>query len=988
MRRPILVILMLAALFVLNRNTNPGLSQTGSDIKSTVDSRGGIIGPELVTDSSGRITSPSNEKPETDKEKHLQQANTKRLASTKKKNYYRVKEGDTLHTIAIKRFGVSVEELKKVNGIKDSLIRVGQVLEIPSHTKREETKAVKTPESIHIREESIVLTSTVETKENMVQEESTQTQQGTDTKIEKPAETINPNSRNPREKPETPMVKQGEERKGKVDNVELRNLFEKLTVASETGESRQMMTVQEESQETKGITKTEKKQEPEKSLAEKERVEVQKEPAKSRATTKENEIVNLQTEMDIRDLIQTMSEITGETFIVDESVKARKVTIISPRGGFNKQNAIRLFEAILNLNGFAIVKEDGINKVVPKRDIKTENLPTEIGTGYGPSSERFITRLVPLKNINATEIANILKPLISREGDILVYPALNTLIIIETASNLNKILKIIENIDLETQIEFIKLKNTDAVDVANKVLQIFGGGGGVPAATTPQTVTRETRTTRTQQRVVPTTPSQATGQAPFKVIPDERTNSLIVIAYPEDMKKIKAVIEELDVKTEEPEQGIYVIRLQNADAEQVVGVLSNLIGGGGGTTYTQGTRRGMTGREMTGGLGGTFGTSYRGLGGTFGTSYRRGQTGTLGGLGQLGQTEGGITRESPEGGVTSTVVAEAEGIRITADPATNSVIFVGSRRDFETIKRVIEELDVRRKQVFVEAAILEVSLDDIKALGTNLSFGFTINDDNLGFGGTQLPGVPSLLGVAASPNAAVNLVGSLSGLFLGVVGESVDPDGSGPIPPIPSFSAIFQALTSLTDVNVLSTPSIITTDNEEAEIIVADVIPFPTGSTVSETGVTVQTIDRQPVGIRLAITPQISEGDFLNLNIHTEVSATRDAPAGLNTAQFGIATTTRSADSAVVVKNGQTIVIGGLVQDRETLLENKVPVLGDVPLVGNLFKFKRRQSSKINLMILLTPRIVENESDMQRILEERQKRNMILQEKGIEKGGY
>jgi len=169
---------------------------------------------------------------------------------------------------------------------------------------------------------------------------------------------------------------------------------------------------------------------------------------------------------------------------------------------------------------------------------------------------------------------------------------------------------------------------------------------------------------------------------------------------------------------------------------------------------------------------------------------------------------------------------------------------------------------------------------------------------------------------------------------------------------------------------------------------VADVIPFPTGSTVSQTGVTVQTIDRQPVGIRLAITPQISEGDFLNLNIHTEVSATRDAPAGLNTAQFGIATTTRSADSAVVVKNGQTIVIGGLVQDRETLLENKVPILGDVPLVGNLFKFKRRQSSKINLMILLTPRIVENESDMQRILEERQKRNMILQEKGFEKGGY
>jgi general secretion pathway protein D len=193
----------------------------------------------------------------------------------------------------------------------------------------------------------------------------------------------------------------------------------------------------------------------------------------------------------------------------------------------------------------------------------------------------------------------------------------------------------------------------------------------------------------------------------------------------------------------------------------------------------------------------------------------------------------------------------------------------------------------------------------------------------------------------------------------------------------------------LTDVNVLSTPSIVTTDNEEAEIVVADVIPFPTGSTVGETGVTIQTIDRQPVGIRLGITPQISEGDFLNLNIHTEVSAVAPAPPGLNTAEFGIATTTRTADSAVVVKNGQTIVIGGLVQDRESVLESKVPLLGDVPFFGNLFKFKRKQSTKINLMILLTPRIIENEGDMQKILEERQKRNMLLQQNGFEKeGGY
>ena len=212
-------------------------------------------------------------------------------------------------------------------------------------------------------------------------------------------------------------------------------------------------------------------------------------------------------------------------------------------------------------------------------------------------------------------------------------------------------------------------------------------------------------------------------------------------------------------------------------------------------------------------------------------------------------------------------------------------------------------------------------------------------------------------------------------------------DGSGPIPPIPSFSALFQALTSITDVNILSTPSIVTTDNEEAEIVVADVIPFPTGSTIGDGGVTVNTIDREPIGIRLGITPQIGDGDFLSLELQVEVSNVRPAPPDLNTDEFGLATSTRTASSSVVVKNGQTIVIGGLVQDRENYLENRVPGLGNVPILGHLFKFKTKTSNKINLMILLTPRIIEDERDMKLILEDRQKRNMLLQQRGFDTEG-
>ncbi len=680
------------------------------------------------------------------------------------------------------------------------------------------------------------------------------------------------------------------------------------------------------------------------------------------------DIVNLQSEMELKDLIQTISEITLETFVLDDAVKGKKITIITPRGGFKKKNALRLFEILLDINGFSIVKSNGVNKIVQKKDIKSQNLPTQIGKRIRESSDRYVTRLITLKNVRVNDVSSVIKSLVSKDGDLVAYPDSNTLIIIDSIDNINRIVQIINNLDVEKQIEFIKIKNAVAADVATKLLEIFSSGSKstrkTPARTTTSRQQRGSASTRATaaQSVQASVSGEATSLG-FKVITDERTNSLIVIAYPPAMSKIKSIINILDVETEQDEEGIYVIRIKNADAEQIVGVLSGLLGGGGTTS----TGRNQRQRSRTTGSGST-------VTGASGSS-------NLGGLG----SRGSITRSISSSGGISSLVASVEGLRITADPATNSVVLVGSRRDYETVRDVIEELDIRRKQVFVEAAILEVGLDNIKSLGGNFSLGFTINDDNLGFGGQQLPGVPSLLGVGADDSSIVNLVGSLSGLFLGVIGEEVDPDGSGPIPPIPSFSAIYQALTSVTDVNVLSTPSIITTDNEPAEIVVADVIPFPTGSTVGTSGVTVQTIERLPVGIRLNITPQIGDGEYLNLNITTEVSATRDAPTGLNTSEFGIATTTRSADSSVVVKNGQTLVIGGLVQDSESVLQNKTPLLGDIPLIGNLFKFKQTTNRKLNLMILLTPRIVESEFDMRQLLEEQQNRKMLLQENGLNK---
>jgi general secretion pathway protein D len=862
---------------------------------------------------------------------------------------YTVQDGDSL-TVLADRFLIPVKELQQINNIDGTVIKTGQTLLIPiisykvregdsllglaaknripvkdiRHINNIEGNTIKIGQTIYIpkRARSFLLTSF--TKEVSAQEIP-------DEEIEVDGDVI-----------DSKFVQEGPDEQ---------------TDVAENVNSQQENTLQDNKEEAVVVEEAEVDIEPDGRPTFE--VVVPQPTSTVSNNNEQDDIVNLQSEMELKDLIQTMSEISSEAFILDDSVKGKKVTIIAPQGGFKRKNAIRLFETILDLNGFSIVSKQGVNKIVQKKDIKTQSIPTDVSTTLGISSDRYITKIISLKNVKADELSKALKSLISKEGDLVVYSASNKLIIVDTVDNINRIVEIISNLDVEKRIEFIQIENADAADVATKLLEIFGAESRI-RSTQPRTSGRSTRQGRASQA---STSQQAsvTGESEilgFKVITDERTNSLIIIAYPQDMEKIRKVISILDVLSEQVEQGIYVLRIKNADAEQIVGVLSTIIGSGGGGGRA-GRQQNQRARLSSGGLGST-------------------QTG----IGS-GQTRAGLSRQAASGALSS-VVAEADGLRITADPATNSVIIVGSRRDYESIKTVIDELDIRRKQVFVEAAILEVGLNDLTALGVNFTFGATLNGDNLIFGGQQLPGVQSLLGIAADSDAAINIVGSLQGLFLGVVGEEIDVDGSGPIPPIPSFTALFQAISSVTDVNVLSTPSILTTDNEQAEIVVADIIPFPTGSTIGTSGVTVQTIERLPVGIRLAITPQISEGKYMNLNIVTEVSNTTPAPADLNTEDFGIATQTRTADSSVIVRDGQTIVIGGLVSDRESIVEQKTPLLGDIPYLGNLFKFKSKQSQKLNLMILLTPRIVETDVDMQQILEEQQRRKTLLQERGLD----
>jgi general secretion pathway protein D len=665
-------------------------------------------------------------------------------------------------------------------------------------------------------------------------------------------------------------------------------------------------------------------------------------------------MVNLRANMTLNEMVKTISEITSEVYLLSDKIRDKNVTIITPEGGFERENAFRIFEILLDMNGYSVISAEGVNKIVPKKGIKSESIPLRLDFDPAESSQKYVMKLIKLKSVKAKGVSNVLRALISKDGFMKAHEPSNTLVVVDNEQNVNKIAEVIANLDYEKKIEFVKVDNTSSANVILKLLEIFNPKGS------------KAKPSKGKDAGFISGSSDLLG---FKVINDERTNSIIVIADPRDLPLIKETIAVLDIESEHAEQDVYVIPVKNADAEQIIEVLGNLFTEGKGaavssTSYSDQTRQS-----------GRTGQSSNRLG--------EGKAGGSGNVGGLGSQGGKIQRGGSEQASASVIVSSDDGLKITSDPATNSIIVIGSLTQYRMVKQIVDKLDVRRRQVFVEAAILEVGLDNLNALGTNFGLGVTVEGDNLGFLGQQLPGIPSLLGVAADPTIATTSIGSLSGLFLGVVGEEVDPDGSGPLPSLPSFSAVFQALSSVTDVNVLSTPSIITTDNEPAEIVVADIIPFPMGSTVGTSGVTVQTIERLPVGIRLSITPQISEGEYLNLDIVTEVSSTREAPAGLNTAQFGIATTTRSADSSVIVKNGQTLVIGGLVQDREEVLHNKTPLLGDIPLIGNLFRFKRNQSRKLNLMILLTPRIVETESDMKQLLMDYQKRKTLLHRRDL-----
>lgn len=616
------------------------------------------------------------------------------------------------------------------------------------------------------------------------------------------------------------------------------------------------------------------------------------------------------TDVDLPVLIKFMSEQTRKNFIFDERVQG-KVTIVSPRK-MTEEEAYNVFLSVLQAKGFATVRVGNSIKIVPAREVRQEPIPMS-GRGRGAAhAGEFVTRLVPLQHAESQEIVQLLTPLLSKDGMISAFQSSNTILLIDSRANIDRLLGILRSVDVESpgDLKIFRLTYAAAPDLAKTLEQLFQAGSAATSAPATRAGVRKL--------------SAGRGTV-IKFIPEPRTNNLIVIAPPDVLQEVTELVAKLDVGIPSGGGKINVYYLENADAEEVAKVLSSLSA-----------------------------------------------TGASGQASAAAQPRAPGQAASSQATLRSIVSADLEGgVKVTADKATNSLVVVASPNDYETLVGVIRKLDIRRRQVFVEAAILEIDLDKSRQLGVEWraagevsnGSGALIGGTNFGFPG----GINEMLTNIAAGSSPMLFSGT--GLLAGGIGGTVKlPDGT----EVPAIAAILRAAKSRNDLKILSSPHLLTQNNKEAEIIVGENVPFITSTSRDSTNLAnvINTVERKDVGITLKITPQIHESEFLSLDIYQESSAIKDTTESTT---VGPTTTKRSARTTVLVKSGDTVMIGGITQETELVSESKVPLLGDIPLLGWLFKYNSKEKKRTNLVILLTPHIVQEPGTYSKKLGDRQR---------------
>ena len=641
---------------------------------------------------------------------------------------------------------------------------------------------------------------------------------------------------------------------------------------------------------------------------------------------------------------RTMATITGRNVVVDPRVKGTMT--LTSTAPVSPAEAMRLFGAQLRTQGFALVDNRGMVLVVPEAEAKLQSAAVSAGAVRGGG--QIQTQIFRLTHENANNLVPILRPLISPNNTINVNPGTNALVITDYGDNLQRLGRIIAALDVSnaTGVEIVRLRHAVASDLAPLVARLIeSGGGGTPAVA---------QGVPGQPGVPPAAMGVATGSGDgyrTTLVPEPRSNAIIVrAANPARLALAKTLIQQLDQAPQaRPDGGsgnIHVVYLKNADATKLAVTLRAAMAALPGQNNTAGGGAAGAG----GGASGTGGLTASQPSQNLGNTSNSGRGTGMGGL------NSGPSINAAGGNQPST------GGQIQADPATNSLIISAPEPVYRELRAVIDQLDQRRAQVFIESLIAEVNMDraadfgvqwqafgqsgsTVGVIGTNYSTGrgsgtgnstniFDIAAAALGYQNTG--NVSSL--ATGRPNTGFNL--GLATRALGVLANFIQSTGTG---------------------NVLSTPTLLTLDNEEAKIIVGKNVPMPTGSftNVGGNAGTVnpfQTYERQDVGLTLRVRPQINENGTVKMVLYQEVSSVDPGPIGLS----GPTTSKRAIESSVLVDDGSIIVLGGLLEDAYGSAEDKVPLLGDLPVVGNLFKTQNRTLTKTNLMIFLRPVIVRD----------------------------
>ncbi len=605
---------------------------------------------------------------------------------------------------------------------------------------------------------------------------------------------------------------------------------------------------------------------------------------------------------EIEQVVKAISKLTGKNFIIDPAASRGKITILAP-SQITVAEAYRAFLSALAINNLTVVPSGNFLKI---RQVTTaQNDSIETYTDYFPNTDQVITRIVKLKYISAEDLASKIKYLKSRQGILEAYGATNSLIITDFGSNIERISRILAQLDVpgfEEQLAVIRIYNAKAKEIRDLIDKIINkgesSGKSVP---------------RFRRKAKKTTTSGAESYS--LVVADERINSIVVMGNTAGIKRIKALVKKLDFPLNpEDSGGVYVYYVRHGEAEEIANVLNGVA-----------------------------------------TDSKKANDAKTGGSGVTPRRTTTPSSQANSGGGNALFGGD---VKVTADKTTNSLIITASRQDYDVMKGLLAKIDIQRDQVFVKAIIMEMNASKKHNWGINY---FNFKEDTQGLGRVGFVGNPESLASVTNPLGGA---GAILGFGLGKT-VSITPPGQNAIE-VKSITGLVNLLKSNNGGNVLSSPQIMIMDNEEANIEVGQTIPVgQTTTAVGTAGAAQTSIERVDATINLKITPRISpDTDQVQLKIDQKIKqATTEQVAASELKNAAVVTNNRNVVTAITVDSGDTAVIGGLMQDSETSSVSKVPILGDIPIVGWLFKAKETEKTKRNLMMFITPKIIRNTDD-------------------------